>query len=346
MRLSDIWDILEKEELREDLEDESALIYGAFDKSEEVILEELLALGGRLSSVTIPREGYSPVHMTFLRSIEDLPKECPPNNGNGPATIYFVLNEVLGVGGNAIVVHATECIPYTTRDVSLRVRLPHSEPIDSRDFTARHFGLDSDIIQTTAYPFPLDDMEVDIYTFRPGCTLDRLRSYQTPIQYKTINENGVGRYHLSLARKLIQRVMMLHEKKLVHGDLKPENIIITPDGEPFIIDIQSVRPHGSKLTSFTLEFLAPEADEDLKSTFHTDQFALGMSLLYALDADVPYGLGPDEVLIVLSTHIVCSKNKEDKAAYSRLAKAISRMIQPDPSERFSSLQDAYDFLNQ
>lgn len=54
---------------------------------------------------------------------------------------------------------------------------------------------------------------------------------------------------LCVAARLADTLQRLHEFELAHGDIKPDNIVVTPEGEPFLIDILDFRSKGDDVYS-------------------------------------------------------------------------------------------------
>lgn len=90
-----------------------------------------------------------------------------------------------------------------------------------------------------------------------------------------------------------------HARGVVHGDLKPSNVLITPTGRPLILDFdlasdQSALPliNGGTLPYMAPEqirrFLGNEADDDAIGVA-SDVFALGVVLHELLSSKLPFG---------------------------------------------------------
>lgn len=92
-----------------------------------------------------------------------------------------------------------------------------------------------------------------------------------------------------LFSKLVDAVAHVHSKKVVHADIKPENVIITANWEPKLIDFDvSVPLNGKQTFRGTLPYADPElmlqeGDQEYVFTFDegNDVYALGV-LLYWL----------------------------------------------------------------
>ena len=83
----------------------------------------------------------------------------------------------------------------------------------------------------------------------------------------------------------------LHASGLLHGDIKPANVIVEPSGAVSLIDFSLARPHGAPegLPSGTVAFMPPELLQGDAIDHRADLYALGV-LGYALLAGrLPFG---------------------------------------------------------
>lgn len=84
-----------------------------------------------------------------------------------------------------------------------------------------------------------------------------------------------------LAVWLVYAVGILHKNGIVHGDIKPANIIICPDGSLKLIDFgvsRLVDDYESKKYFGTLGYAAPEQFIAKDHDFRTDIYSLGVTL--------------------------------------------------------------------
>ena len=74
----------------------------------------------------------------------------------------------------------------------------------------------------------------------------------------------------------------LHREGFIHADLKPANVIVTPEGRPLLVDFGLARTRGEEHSkdgvSGSLFFLSPEDLLGLELTASADLFALGAML--------------------------------------------------------------------
>jgi serine/threonine protein kinase/tetratricopeptide (TPR) repeat protein len=111
---------------------------------------------------------------------------------------------------------------------------------------------------------------------------------------------------LRLFRTICDAVRHAHQNLVVHQDLKPSNILVTPDGVPKLLDFGIARvmsaeenARSSAHSALTPGYAAPEQLEGGATTTASDVYSLGVVLYELLAGRRPYessGLGRDELL--------------------------------------------------
>ena len=129
-------------------------------------------------------------------------------------------------------------------------------------------------------------------------------------------QNATEVERLRLFKHVCNAVSFLHQNLITHGDLKPGNILVRPDGHPKLIDFGISRLSSSKtdilpvrLSAATPGYAAPEQALGEPITTRSDVFALGSTLQNILDAP-----------------------------RSDLCAIISKCVAPDPAERYGSVE--------
>src|SRR5581483_1711490 len=112
---------------------------------------------------------------------------------------------------------------------------------------------------------------------------------------------------LALAKGILEGVSFAHEEGVVHGDLKPENVLLDAQGEPKIADLGLSRARRRELLERqkalqasmgtepskvrgTFDYLAPEVRHGGEITPASDVYALGVLLYELLCGERPLGL--------------------------------------------------------
>ena len=83
-----------------------------------------------------------------------------------------------------------------------------------------------------------------------------------------------------------------HQKNVIHRDVKPDNLMLAPDGVVKVTDLGLARQIAKDMKTTkvmgTLHFMAPEQFEGKGMDRRTDIYALGVSLYYLLSGQFPY----------------------------------------------------------
>lgn len=101
----------------------------------------------------------------------------------------------------------------------------------------------------------------------------------------------------ALGWRIADALAAAHAKGVVHGDVTPENILVTDGGVAKLADFGISRALWSDATLDSLSggvpgkprYLAPEVAKGEPATRESDQFSLGATLFAAVEGRVPYG---------------------------------------------------------
>jgi len=129
--------------------------------------------------------------------------------------------------------------------------------------------------------------------FFPKAVIPKNRSYRYYVMEYLEGENLKNKKlsideGVKLAKTLLRASMYLLKFDLVHGDIKPENIIKTKTYK--IVDFGTITEiFSSTNRAGTPSYLAPERFEDAPINESTEIFAIGITLYELLTSKLPYG---------------------------------------------------------
>jgi hypothetical protein len=139
---------------------------------------------------------------------------------------------------------------------------------------------------------------------------------------------------LALAAGLAKSLTAIHAAGVVHGDLKPSNVLLAPDG-PRVIDFgisqaAEVAPLAQAgLVVGTPSYMAPEQAAGEEVGPRSDVFSLGAVLAFAATGRKPFGVGPPAA--VLERVVRVAADLEDAPAEVR--PLIEQCLAKDPLRR-------------
>ena len=136
-----------------------------------------------------------------------------------------------------------------------------------------------------------------------------------------------------------------HEHGIVHGDLKPANILISDDCEPVLLDFHLANSESEGLGSHvggTLAYMAPEHFDALETNeqvdSRTDVYSVGVILFELVTGRLPFS---NEQFKTTVMELKESRQKppvlsnEDKRLLGYdLASIVNKCLAPDPSARY------------
>ena len=150
---------------------------------------------------------------------------------------------------------------------------------------------------------------------------------------------------LELALAVADGLAFAHQHGLVHRDVKPQNVLLSREGEVKVTDFGIARSlhvdHGVTQTGTVLgtgEYLAPEQASGKPVSPATDVYSLGIVLWELLAGDVPF-VGENFVAVALR-HVneqAPSLLERRPDVSPRLAAAVDRALAKDPASRFPSM---------
>jgi serine/threonine protein kinase len=212
------------------------------------------------------------------------------------------------------------------KEVQAALRLKHANIIRSYDA-----GLDQD-----KYYIIMD--------FINGKTLKHIITINMPLPVKFV---------VNVAKKICLALEYAHVKGFIHRDIKPHNIMIDMEGEPYLTDFGIAEKINQEAPDIeeanvmgSVHYFSPEQARGEKMDKRTDLYSLGIVLYEMLISKVPFD-GETSVEIALK-HLnqpmpeIIDKTGEIPAS---LNKIIQKAAQKDRDLRYKSAFAMYEDLN-
>ncbi len=141
-----------------------------------------------------------------------------------------------------------------------------------------------------------DDSLALVMSYVPGLTLEQTCEKSGKLDAETT---------AWIAERILNALLYLHMHGVVHGDIKPQNVIIQPDIHAVVLvdfGLAMVKPTSSaKSQGYTPYFASPEQKDGKAMLPASDYYSLGMLMIYAMGGldhvkrlEVPDSV-PDEI---------------------------------------------------
>jgi serine/threonine protein kinase len=144
----------------------------------------------------------------------------------------------------------------------------------------------------------------------------------------------------NIAIKLARGAAALHRAGIIHRDIKPDNVMLEPEGSLKLLDLGAVRVAGLEDSApadipGTPAYMAPEMFEGEAGNEATDLYALGVTLFRAFAGEFPYGNADASGPPRRDRPKPLSTLRPDLPAW--LEATIGRAIAIDPARRFRDM---------
>ncbi|MDQ6952821.1 MAG: bifunctional protein-serine/threonine kinase/phosphatase [Mariprofundaceae bacterium] len=150
-----------------------------------------------------------------------------------------------------------------------------------------------------------------------------------------------------IAEQIIKGLRGFHRKEMVHQDLKPENIMMDPDGNVKIIDFGCVQVSGLKeiytpiqneSVQGTANYIAPELFDGFEATPKSDMYSLGVTL-YTMLSHGHYPYGELEKAKKHKHYDYVSLRQYNQQVPIWMDGALEKSVHPNPEKRYDRFSE-------
>ena len=154
-----------------------------------------------------------------------------------------------------------------------------------------------------------------------------------------------------LVHQVVQALGAAHRSGLVHRDVKPANVLLTPEGRAKLADFGLVRRHGElglagAKVAGTPTFMAPELFAGDPASPRSDLYAVGVMFYYLLSARLPFSADRISRLIQLHRQEPVPDIRAVVPDLSEhLTEILARCLAKEPSARHATAEELADDLD-
>ncbi len=191
--------------------------------------------------------------------------------------------------------------------------------------------------------------------------LPRVENHALP---RVRHDLGYAEYVRQVAQQMLAALAHVHLQGIVHSDLKPSNVLLTPGAAPLLLDFNLSEDDRQNLLRFggTLPYMSPEQlqhtlqqpGEAAKLSPKSDLYSLGVILFELLTGRHPFGpldgsLPFDDLrrrLMDNQRNLAVRVSEGNPDVDAEFAAFIEQCLSPDADQRPDSAQAALDLEQQ
>lgn len=259
----------------------------------------------------------------------------------------YEINELIGVGGMANVYKAFDNIDNRT----VAVKILKEEYLQNEEFT-RRFKNESKAIAILSHPNIVkvydvsfgDKMQYIVMEYIDGITLKEYIEGQEEFKWKEA-------VHFTV--QILRALQHAHDKGIVHRDIKPQNIMLLPDGTIKVTDFgiarfsrQDIRAtRNTDKAIGSVHYISPEQARGEITDEKADIYSVGVMLYEMLTGKLPFEADSAVSVAIMQMQSEAKPPRQINPAIPEGLEDITiKAMQKEPSKRYQSAAEMlYDF---
>jgi len=229
---------------------------------------------------------------------------------------------------------------YAAADDTLKIKVAVKENLFTTEESARQFQREAKILASVRHsnlPRVTDNFNLPgtgqylVMDYIPGQDLRQVLKQRTLTEQEVINIGASVADSLTYLHKF--------DPPIIHRDIKPGNIKITPDGNVYLVDFGLAKMSSpSQVTTMGAKALtpgyAPPEQYGQGTEPRSDLYALGATLYAALTGNIP----EDGLARAMGTASLTPIRKLAPGVSEKLAAVIEKAMEVEPSKRYPSAE--------
>jgi len=253
----------------------------------------------------------------------------------------YQLLEQIGSGGMAVIYKAKDL--QTDRIVAIKIL--REEYARDKEFVAR-FDREARAMQRVRHSSIVEVYALGRSQGRPYIAMEYIDGPTLKDLLRLRGKIPIMQ-SVQIMLNLCEAIQTAHDNGVIHRDLKPHNILVTPDGEVKITDFGIAKFVGSSTMTMASEnvlgsvhYIAPEQASGGETDEKTDIYSLGITMYELLTGTLPFD--GDNTVSVAIKHIqqsVPSPQKKNPEISHSLAACVMKACAKDPALRYQTPGD-------
>ena len=252
----------------------------------------------------------------------------------------YEIHELVGVGGMALVYRAYDLLDQRI----VAIKILKDEFLHNAEFI-RRFKNESKAIALLSHPYIIqvydvsfgDQIQYIVEEFIDGITLRQYLDQQTEVNLQEA-------IHFTV--EILQALQHAHERGIVHRDIKPQNIMVLPNGHIKVTDFGIARFARSETRTITdkaigsVHYIAPEQARGDLTDEKADIYSVGVMLYEMTTGQLPFEAENAVSVAIMQLQNDPRPPRDINPSIPRGLEEITlRAMQKDPAQRYQSAAD-------
>ncbi|MBQ4310530.1 MAG: Stk1 family PASTA domain-containing Ser/Thr kinase [Oscillospiraceae bacterium] len=252
----------------------------------------------------------------------------------------YEITELIGIGGMADVYKAKDIVDKKV----VAVKILKNEYADNDDFV-RRFRNESKAIAVLSHPNIVkiydvgftEKMQFIVMEYIDGITLKEFIEQQGSLKWKDA---------VYFIIQILRALQHAHDRGIVHRDIKPQNIMLFPDGTIKVMDFgiaRFAREEGKTMTDKAIgsvHYISPEQAKGDVTDERSDIYSVGIMLYEMLTGIKPFdGESPVSIALMHMRDNARRPRSINDTIPVGLEEIVMRAMQKQPAKRYQSASE-------
>jgi len=149
---------------------------------------------------------------------------------------------------------------------------------------------------------------------------------------------------LQISSEIAHTLSEIHKRGIVHGDLKPANVLMSPENKPYLNDFYLFPSRGAgtmpSMPLGTPYYMSPEQAKGSLITTASDVYSFGIMVYELLTRKMPYIIQPDNIqgmVQEITKGNIRPPSEANPEIDNKLEAVIMKLMEKNPAKRYSQM---------